>query len=66
MMEEGASAGNPEKPAAVRGSGSGGAGAAAEPKAALTEDVNGSGAELWNEDSSRIDKSMVHRLDPVA
>ena len=50
MMEEGASGGNPEKPAAADGgSGSGGAGAAAaaaEPKAALTEDVNGSGAEL--------------------
>ena len=44
MMEEGASEGNPGKAAAVRGSGSGGA---AEPKAALTEDVKGSGAELW-------------------
>ena len=44
MMEEGASEGNPGKAAAVRGSGSGGA---AEPKAALTEDGKGSGAELW-------------------
>ena len=46
MMEEGASEGNAGKAAAVRGSGSGGA-RAAEPKAALTEDVKGSGAELW-------------------
>ena len=64
-MEEGASGGNPEKPAAADGgSGSGGAGAAAaaaaaEPKAALTEDVNGSGAELWKEDSSRMDKKQL-------
>ena len=62
MMEEGASGGNPEKPAAADGgSGSVGAGAAAaaDPKAALTEDVNGSGAELWKEDSSRMDKSSL-------
>ena len=64
MMEEGASGGNPEKPAATDdGSGSVGAGAAAaaaaDPKAALTEDVNGSGAELWKEDSSRMDKKQL-------
>ena len=46
MMEEGASGGNPEKPAVDGGPGSEGGGAAAEPKAALTEEVNGSGAEL--------------------
>ena len=47
MMEEGASGGNPEKPVADGGPGSEGVGAAAaEPKAALTEEVNGSGAEL--------------------
>ena len=60
MMEEGASGGNPEKPAATDGgSGSVGAAAAADPKAALTEDVNGSGAELWKEDSSRMDKKQL-------
>ena len=46
MMDEGASGGNPERPAVDGGPGSEGAGAAAEPKAALTEEVNGSGAEL--------------------